>query len=382
MKIAIMTQPLGKNYGGIMQAWALQKVLKNAGHDPVTIDRQPDAKSPAYYTARFGYRALQQLLGKRKAPISFERYLPLILQQTNRFIEQYLKMSELLDSTAKLSKHFESEQYDAVIVGSDQTWRPCYSPNIGNFFLDFLQGNNIRRIAYATSFGVDKWEFSEEETRRCTRLVKHFEAVSVRESSGVDLCKKHLDVDAFHVLDPTLLLGRRHYETLYRVADVPAKQGICTYVLDEDKWKSRVVDAVKSILKEDEYRNQPKASLTDLASSKDFRDYIMPSLESWVRGFSDASFVVTDSFHGTVFSIIFNKPFITLVNPNRGASRLYSLLSDLGLGERAMEQFDEDKIIKLLGGGIDFREANERLEFLKRRSASFLENSLGSKIEL
>src|SRR5690554_1758365 len=112
MKIAIMTQPLGKNYGGMIQAWALQQVLKKAGHAPVTMDRQADARGPAYHAARLGKRTLKKALGKWNAPINFERHLPVILQRTQAFLDQHLSMSEPLDSTAKLKAHFEREQYD------------------------------------------------------------------------------------------------------------------------------------------------------------------------------------------------------------------------------------------------------------------------------
>src|SRR5690606_1697067 len=126
---------------------------------------------------------------------------------------------------------------------------------------------------------------------------------------------------------------------LYQIKDIPAKQGIYTYILDEAGWKNQVVETAKRELKKNQYSNQPKASLTNLASSRNIHDYKMPSLEGWIRGFYDASFVITDSFHGTVFSIIFNKPFISLINPSRGASRFYSLLTALGLEGRLSDQY-------------------------------------------
>src|SRR5690606_32509953 len=96
MKIAIMTQPLGSNYGGIMQAWALQQVLKRMGHEPVTIDRQPEAQSPVYRATRAAYRTLKKAVGKRQAPIFFERYLPTIQHHTRTFIGHNITMSEPL----------------------------------------------------------------------------------------------------------------------------------------------------------------------------------------------------------------------------------------------------------------------------------------------
>ncbi|WP_313308565.1 polysaccharide pyruvyl transferase family protein [Stutzerimonas nitrititolerans] len=371
MKIAIMTQPLGHNYGGMIQAWALQQVLKNAGHDPVTIDRQADPKGTAYHAARLGYRTLQKALGKRKGPIKFERHFPYILQNTQAFIEQHLSMSERLDSTAKLKAYFEREQYDAVIVGSDQTWRPSYSPNIENFFLDFLQCSDIKRIAYASSFGIEEWEFTEEQTRRCAPLAKQFDAISVRESSGVDLCRKYLGVDASHVLDPTLLVERQTYETLYNKKDLPARQGIYTYILDQAEWKDQVVETVKQVLNKQQFSNQPAE--TDLAklSKETLHDFVMPSLEGWIKGFAEADFVITDSFHGTVFSIIFNKPFLVVGNNARGLSRFESLLDIFGLSERLVTKSGAG-VGDVIAKDTEWKRVNAKLLALRGTSMSFL----------
>lgn len=258
MKVAIMTQPLGANYGGIMQAWALQQILKRAGHEPVTIDRRSDAKGPIYNAARLSYRTLQKILGKRQAPVNFERYLPYIQKNTKAFIGQHLSMSEQLDSTAKLKTHFEREDYDAVIVGSDQTWRPRYSPNIKNYFLDFLEDSDIRKIAYASSFGVDDWEFTEEQTRLCSALIKRFDVLGVRERSGVGLCQRYFGVNATHVLDPTLLIQKKSYELLYKSEANSRNSGVYTYILDPLPWKQRVAEVVKNKLGEPLYNCQSK----------------------------------------------------------------------------------------------------------------------------
>src|SRR5690606_15864360 len=104
--------------------------------------------------------------------------------------------------------------FDTYIVGSDQCWRPKYSPNITNYFLDFLNDKqNVIRISYAASFGTSDWEFNEPETKMCRDLIQKFDAVSVRESSGIELCQKYLDKEAQHVLDPTMLLELDDYIT-------------------------------------------------------------------------------------------------------------------------------------------------------------------------
>lgn len=370
MKIAIMTQPLGKNYGGIMQAWALQQVLKRMGHDVVTIDRQSDSKGPAYYAARLGYRTLQKALGKRKAPINFEPHMSTILQHTHAFIGQNLSMSEPLDSTAKLKAHFAREQYDAVIVGSDQTWRPQYSPNINNFFLDFLEGSDIKRIAYASSFGVDEWEFTEEQTQRCAALAKQFDVISVREDSGVELCRKYLGVEAAHVLDPTLLLDKADYEQLIgpeRLNETPS--GVYTYFLDKTPEKLALAQQISEELGEPIYSCRARKSIEEDAS--EITDYIMPDIKGWLAGFANAKFVLTDSFHGMVFSVLFEKPFFVVMNKGRGTARFESLVGMLE-GGKALLASSKRRPFALDGQSLDERQFGQRHQV----SLSFLQSVL------
>lgn len=333
MKIAIMTQPLGQNYGGMMQAWALQQVLKRQGHQVVTIDRRPDQFGLLYRTARFGYRLAMKMLGKRKAPLNLEKDYSHILSNTKSFIANNIVMSEPIDSTVKLKAHFERERYDAVVVGSDQTWRPKYSPNIENFFLDFLVGIKIKRIAYASSFGVDDWEFTEEQTIRCAELAKLFDAISVREDSGIQLCRQYLGVDAQHVLDPTLLLRSTDYEQLIGEERLKEQsEGIFTYFLDKTPEKLALAEQAAKETGEKLFSCQAKLSINN-NQSVDLADLVMPDPRDWLAGFANANYVLTDSFHGVVFSIIFKKKFKVLINSERGSARFLSLFKVLGIDD-------------------------------------------------
>lgn len=335
MKIAIMTQPLGKNYGGMMQAYALQKVLRDLGHDVKTIDYNHAGPSLFYQVAKFPYRFLQKLIGKRKAPINLEAKLPYILEHSQNFIKQNISISEHIDNDAALSKHFDDNYYDAIVVGSDQTWRPQYSPNIYNFYLDFLKQNkNIKKIAYASSFGVDNWEYTEEQAAKCSELASLFDEISVREESGVELCKKHLNVKSECVLDPTLLLTKDDYlELLGNKYKGGKGEGVFSYVLDNSQAKMTIAENISKQLNTHAFKCQAKCSLGSL-TSKSIQDYQMPEVEDWLASFANAEFVVTDSFHGMVFSIMFEKPFIVIANKERGAARFESLLNKLQAQER------------------------------------------------
>lgn len=338
MKIAILTLPIGENYGGIMQAWALQAVLKKMGHDPVTIDRQPNAHGFAYSGARIAYRVMRNLIGSRKGPVLRERVLPTVTKHTREFISRNITMSPTLDSTEKLRTHFVDAGYEAVIVGSDQTWRPPYSPDIYNYFLDFLPDRKIKKLAYASSFGVDHWEFSPQQTRKCAALARDFDFISVRESSGIKLCVDHLGVTAETALDPTLLLSADDYRALIakQGRETKASGGIYTYILDKTPTKNEVVKGLSRELNLPAFNYQAKTSVTNWQGGS-LDQYIMPPVTEWLSGFDCADFIVTDSFHGMVFAIIFGKPFIAISNHARGAARFESLLLQLGLSDRLVQ---------------------------------------------
>lgn len=359
-----------------MQAWALQQVLKRMGHEPVTIDRRLPPKSLTYRIARLGYRALKKSVGRLQAPIDVDRRLLTVKQHTLAFIDQQITMSEPLSSTAKLKAHFARQKYDAVIVGSDQAWRPMYSPNIENFFLDFLEGGNIKRIAYASSFGVDEWEFTEEQTERCAVLAKKFDAISVREDSGVELCRKYLGVDASQMPDPTLLLGKANYMQLIGTDRLTNNyQGIFTYFLDKTLDKEALAQQFSERLNEPVYSCQAKHTLSDDVNGA-VEDYTMPDVRDWLAGFANARFVLTDSYHGGVFSILFNKPFFILKNTERGQARIESLLKLFeydGLFTDEKSVFDKIEMMQK----YNFKDFSSNLANLSEDGECFLENIFG-----
>lgn len=350
MKIAIMTQPLGHNYGGIMQAWALQKILRDKGHEVCTINRQPDRHSLLYTLSRYGYRAAMKATGQRKEPIHLEKYAPHRLQNTRRFISEKIIMSEKISSTDDLKTHFDHQEYDAVVVGSDQIWRPKFSPNIDNFFLDFLESKKIKRIAYAASFGVDEWEFTKRQTKRYANLAKQFNGISVREKSGVDLCSAFFNVDAHHVLDPTLLLKKSTYENLIEKKILGVKkEGIFAYFLDQSPEKSILVEGLKKEMGEP-ILQFPLGWNFSGDGLRTIYNPVLPDPAMWLAGFANSKYIITDSFHGVIFSIIFDKPFVVLNNPSRGTARFSSILHTINEEERLVNETtaDEKRISSIL----------------------------------
>lgn len=327
MRIGILTLPLHTNYGGILQAYALQTVLERMGHEVCLIEKKckflpfPLWKAPLVY----GKRILMNVFG-HPFPIFYEQQDNIIRKNTEQFINKYIKR-RIVDAFSEIRE----DDFDVIVVGSDQIWRPKYFKDIEHAYLDFAKDWNIKRIAYAASFGTDEWEYTPKQTARCGELLKYFNAVSVREDSGVNLCRTHLGVEAKHVLDPTMLLTREDYIRLFENDNIPKSKGsLLTYILDETPEKAALIDKVayeKGLIP---FRVNSKVENREAP----LHDRIQPSVEQWLRGFYDAKFVVTDSFHSSVFSIIFRKPFIAIGNADRGLSRLISLLSMFGLEKR------------------------------------------------
>lgn len=361
MKIGIVTLPLRLNYGGILQAYALQTALERMGHEVVVTDSPYRVSLPVWkWPYSYPKRVIRKyLLGKREW-IFFEQYcnraFPVISRYTQPFIDRYIHRLVVKDLSL-----LKEEDFDAFVVGSDQVWRPMYFPYpIERAYLDFARNWEVRRIAYAVSFGTDCWEYTRKQTRRCGELVKKFDAVGVREESGVRLCCEHLGVEAVHVLDPTLLLDVDDYKCLVESSGVPSGKGdLLCYILDETEEKWNLVSRLATDKGLTPFRGNSRVE--NLTAPLEQR--IQPPVEQWLRGFMDAKWVVTDSFHACVFSILFHKPFTVLANKERGLARIESLLSMFGLEERLCEGG-----VVVCEGDIDWEDVDERLEEWRKRS--------------
>lgn len=325
MKIGIITQPLLNNYGGIIQNYALQKILNNFGHDAVTFDCRYRS-TPWWMYLGSWIKTLFYIFILRKKR-SFAKITP--IEQRLDMFEDFL--SENISKTKPLTNiSCESDlvnMFDAFVVGSDQVWRPRYAPKIENAFLDFLKKNDVLRISYAASFGVDNWEFTPAQTKVCSSLIKKFNAISVREKSGEKLCKENFGVVATWVLDPTLLLQKDDYLKLCGNVPFSSKQYLAAYLLNTNDSINKACEKIAADrgLELKFFSADSQAKLT---------------IPEWIAMFRDASFVVTDSFHGTVFSIIFGKEFKCFYNNARGTARFESLLNLYNSGKlEEMRQF-------------------------------------------
>lgn len=371
MRIAVLTLPFRTNYGQILQGYAMQTTLKRLGHEVTLLD-------DPYYAPNY-YFIYPLMCAKRfiKKYIQGESHIEIftppherIRMHTQKFIDTHLHLKRVYKWNPSLT-----QQYDAFIVGSDQVWRPQYfktrfRPDIDIAFLSFTSNVPVKRIAYAASFGTDECEYTPEQLERCSKLAKAFDAISVREDSGVSLCGDFLKANAKHVIDPTLLLERNDYVALIPKGTPQSKGRLLTYILDENEQTQECIKRISVIkgIKPFQVKGKKESPDTPLAEN------IHPPVEQWLQGFHDAEFIITDSFHACVFSILFHKPFICIGNKDRGMSRFTSLLKIFHLENRLVSSLED-----FTDTPINWNEVDKILASQRAEAMEFLTTALNSR---
>ena len=371
------TLPLSNgNYGGILQAYALQQVLLELGLDPatdLTISNPlpPFVKSanhaiaramPSWFSKWSGFAELRDTVLTEKTS-----------QSVMPFVDQHIVGVSVYRSNGVVDTEVVG-QFDKVVVGSDQVWRRRYG-NVQSFLFDFITDPTVRIISYAASFGHDIPQgYSKLFIRNTRRLARRFHAVSVREASAVDVCEKYWGIQALHHVDPTMLLSTEHYQKLATENAVDLSPQCLTYVLDESAASRSLVDQICAEL--------------DMAPTKLFQrpmsyaewqknpgQYQQPTVQTWLKAFSEAEFIVTDSFHGTVFAILNHKPFITINNSKRGSSRFDSLFETFNLHGRLVSP-TSNHIKRVASLEIDWQYVDEKLAEKRGEALSYLRGEL------
>lgn len=376
MRIGILTLPLHTNYGGILQAYALQTVLERMGHEVVVFDcplrkfELPIWKKPLCYSKRIIKRYILQdkgtLINKERIDFEKERYFR---KNTQPFINAHIHRY-----VVRKLEDIKKDDIDAIVVGSDQIWRMLYFKSMwftkraANAFLAFTAGWNIKRIAYAASFGNNNPEIPEGEIEDCKQAISKFDAVSVREKNGVKICKDLFGIDAKWVLDPTMLLQLSDYIKLIgNKKDENSHGMLMSYVLDE---YPEVAELRSKIAKE----KNLKVNISNVADNGSDKSGVLPQppVEHWLQSFLDADYIINDSFHACVFSILFHKQFTVYGNKDRGMERFTSLLSMFGLEDRLVTNVNEYKPLP----DIDYTKVDKILNEKRKEAVVFLKNNL------
>lgn len=325
MKIGVVTfWHSEENYGELLQCYALVRYLKDKGHDAQLI------KTKAVQTTKsrlLDYLSLLLTPSKLMKIISGKvnkqekKKVEIIKRDFSSFREAHIPSTENVYTFMDLCD--TTLDYDVIICGSDQIWNGL-SP------IMYLQFPGLfKRIAYAASFGGYRCE-NYLERRKQKKWLESFDLVTVREKEGVEICNDY-GIKAYHVPDPTLLHDSNFYCTNLHISKKESEPYIFVYLLGSEI--ELTIDEITTFAREHKLNIQYVAS----QGRDDKMEKIYPTIEGWLGLIKGADYVITNSFHGTVFSLIFSVPFLTV--PITGAraksnNRIYELLSKYNLNGR------------------------------------------------
>jgi hypothetical protein len=380
-KIGVMTHWwTQKNYGQILQAYALQMHLRNSDHNAFLIR----------YDIFKAFKSLKKPLNNKLSKLFvISSWKKVILKWLKRlqvwenirrknedrkhprffddFKNKHLKFSDLVYSSFdELNQN--PPDADVLIVGSDQVWR--HPSQIQPYFLDF-GSVSTKRIAYAASFGREC--LTKEEINRCPKLLQKFTFVGVREISGIELCKQLGVNNAVLVPDPTILLGKEEWLKIAEPSNYfkSGSENIFVYMIGyEDNTK---------IHKTAYFLNQNQNTIFVSSDGYDPKSNAFPTIGEWIDLIYQADFVVTNSFHGTVFCLIFNKNFITMTRDGNSSHmnvRIKSLLDKFDLDNRILNIFDSNEIERIKNSQINWNRINMIMQTFKSEGKQFLSDAL------
>lgn len=360
MRVGILTLHGAINYGAALQAYGLSRFLTSMGHEVEVIDYFP----PEVYSY-YDYHIFSD-------PTSLRGVVSKVLRR-RRNEREFKAFEAFRMGRMTLSHHCVSSEeleavcssYGAVICGSDQVWNPKAN---GGLMREYYLGrvpNGIKRVAYAASFGnVGVIEGREDEV---ATLLRRFDAISVREDEAVGLCERLSGLPVERVIDPSMLLSRADYEKVERPIETPERY-LLSYKLGQN---DAMTDAVASVSKT---LGLPVVSLGRKMSGSTFRKDIGPS--EFLRLYAGADCVITNSFHGTAFSLLYGKPFVTFGN---GAynSRMETLLGITGEKTRFCEESVPTESLCELLTMCSKRDFGEVIRPECERARAFLMSALG-----
>lgn len=373
-KASILSFQFADNYGAVLQIYAMSKILENKGFSVEVIDFNPEKLAKPYKAG------LDLSMFKESENIKSSIRTILIKLFTLRrnlrrnknfedFRNNYLNLTDDRFYTSQdLDKAESLKLYDVYIVGSDQVWNPAFFEAANDaYFLNFANESSLK-IAYAASIAE---EISEESFDIFEKNLKNFNAISVRESSAKDEIQPITDKDIMVTLDPTLLMKQDFWKTIIPAAPLP-KPFILVYDLVKDE---RIIKVANSIAKE------LNCKIISYSYHKGYENWHSTFAgchpTEFLRLYRDAEFVVTSSFHGTAFSLLFEKKFYTIPHPTRG-SRMIDLLNTVGLSDRIISSLDNEVDSN---SQIDYAEANKKLSEMRNDSMCFIDNAIHNHYE-
>lgn len=360
MKVGILTFQQAINYGAVLQLYALQHVLQKLQIDTDVINYISPKLKQDYKVIRF--KTLKDFLAKIFVAKAFcERK-----RKFENFEKTYLNLTDKFYAKEELV--LASKNYDYIISGSDQVWNYLITNTDTTYLLDFVKDRN-KKLSYAASFGVSSIPANLKELYK--NLLKDFKGISVREKQGQNIIKELCNLDVSVVLDPTLLLNKNEWLKLNF-----SKQKRQKYILVYCLRKSNLLNGMAKILKrETGFELVILSPRTKYTYSKFSAATAGP--EEFIELFMNAEYVLTNSFHGTAFSINFNKKFLVDLDTKSAQNTNSRLLNILELVNLTGRIVSEPQDIRKMYEEIDYKKVNGILNIERKTSLDYLKISLG-----
>ena len=382
-KVGIITIVNVNNYGAELQAFATFRKLQLMGYNAEIINylyykdwRYIDSKMSRSFNSMSIKGKIIYFAKYRVASFVLNKILPLICKDVkqrianfNSFHQHNTRFSKLYKSMKDL--YTDTPIYDVYMVGSDQVWNPNASSSIEPYFLTFAPHSALT-VSYASSFGVSKIE-NNSIANRIKLGLSSIKTISVRESSGVNLVKELTGRTAQLVCDPTLLLNKSEWTMFMKPVSNMPQRYVLIYQLSES---DAIVKLATRIGKQEQipvYRICKRAF--KVKKDKGVVNILNAGPSEFLSLITNASFIMTNSFHGTAFSINFDVPFYTVVSAKKkNNNRMESLLDYVGLGKRIVK--DDVDITNLPIVGYDVNATQLKLKSFRLESEKFLEDAL------
>lgn len=377
MKVGILTYHFSDNFGALLQAYALRRFIIAQGHEAEFVNYHPA------YVEDGGDFLPMGSLANLKANIkilylrltAMQRKLFGNREQARRF--EHFRM-QLLGVSGPVFQSLESlsaaPQYDLLIAGSDQIWNPSAQKGLDPVYFLAFGPQGCRRISYAASFGRDS--IPEGYHAEAGRLLAGLDAIAVREQSGVGIVAVASGRVAECTPDPTLL--HADYDELLGISNEPNSGHVFCYALRTGQGVREAAELVSGEL------NAPILSPYNVHRRwREIGATVYPGPSEWLSLVRNAGFVVTNSFHGAVFAIVFRKPFVVVGLPGSKAelnARVRNLLSSVGLMHRFIAAEDLSSLPALIRQTIDWKAADPLIEELRVIGADYLKRQLNEAI--
>lgn len=384
MKIGLITMSCSYNYGAVLQTFGLYEYLKQLGHEvyvinyiPIRydIDNRDNCEQWLNNSTLWNSSILKRFIFKKWIfPGIIKTSLPF-----RRFVRDYVNLTSECRNENELTEN--CSDMDIYITGSDQVWNSDFLWDIEKskaiidlpYYLSFAPKDK-KKISYAASFG--KKHLSDEEEKIVSRYLSLYRCISVREESGKEIINK-MGLDCSVVADPTILCNEGIWIKLARDS-TKKDEYILAYGIDFNKHFIKVASAISKILGiRIKYICMSRNSKLKHPFSRGL--IVLPEVTEWLKYFKNARFVVTDSFHGTVFSTVFKKEFISILSTNSGrfSGRIHDYLSTLGLLNRTIDYDTDFMTLKdKVSNKINYSLVDEKRHNYQEMSRSWLENSI------